>query len=468
MKSFRLICSLFATFSFLGLSPTHADSSVLAGFAIEDITPEMGVPLGGYGGGGRRIIPFDLFNRYPHCRYLKPSTGILDPVRIKVMVLRNGDQKLAFVSADTVGIITHFLDDLLAELGEEWNRNEIFVSATHTHSGPGGLSKKLIWQLIAMDKFLPEVYGDTVHSVAEGIRKAYLDAEPVDLLATQFKVEGLQANRREDHAPAHFDPDSHLLIARTQGENPRYLGAMVGLAIHGTSLSSRNYEFSADVPGSIEHSFGRTLAKMNGSSGSEDEVPVLFVNGAEGDVKPVEEGIEHMYWIGQEYARQAEVAMGSLRVIDPTWKVRTTPVNIGSAKLALRGCMPTGFIQKLIWKKLRLNVSWMLPKQTQIWMIDLGNIRMLTWPGEPTTHLGLELRSMAKSEEFPQTWVLGLTNDYTSYYTTQEEYDFGGYETCSSLFGPLGGKRILAAYQDLLRHKVSAAEPAVEPVDSNE
>lgn len=64
------------------------DYIVSAGLAVSEGTPEIGVPLAGFGGARRRTIPLDVFDRYPYATYLKPSVGVCDPIRAKAMLLR--------------------------------------------------------------------------------------------------------------------------------------------------------------------------------------------------------------------------------------------------------------------------------------------------------------------------------------------------------------------------------------------
>ena len=220
----RIVSRLLRFLALLLFVQTGFAANLKVGLIVEDVTPPIGVPQGGYAGGKRRIIPWDVFNKYEYATFLRPSTGTLDPIRIKVMVLRRDDKKIAFLSSDTVGINAEFLKDLTVYLGDAWNPNEIFMGATHSHSGPGGLAKSLMWQLIAMDRFLPEVYWRTVQQTGDAIIKAYSEATEAELFSTEFKADGLQKNRRDDHAPMHFDPVAHLVLAKNaQG----WLGGMV-------------------------------------------------------------------------------------------------------------------------------------------------------------------------------------------------------------------------------------------------
>jgi hypothetical protein len=130
-----------------------------------DVTPPVGVPLAGHGSIQRRnLIPFKRwFEKY--ATYFKPSEGVLDPIRVKAMLLRNGDKKLLFVSVDLVAVTDEFRGQLADRLkGLGFDRNEILVSGTHTHNGPGAITSNPVWELVAVDKFKPEIYNKLFNS----------------------------------------------------------------------------------------------------------------------------------------------------------------------------------------------------------------------------------------------------------------------------------------------------------------
>ena len=76
---------------------------------------------------------------------------------------------------------------------------------------------------------------------------------------------------------------------------------------------------------------------------------------------------------------------------------------------------------------------------TQIFAI--GDMMMFALPGEFTTMAGRRLRSEIKKVtkergEEVQSILCGLSNIYTSYITTPEEYEIQRYEGASTIFGP--------------------------------
>src|SRR3954471_3100543 len=169
-KSLRLallIVLASAHFSFAQASPTQSDLRV--GFGSVDLVTPAGVPLAGYGSAARRTFPYCHGNEY--AKLFKPSTGIHDAVRSKAMLLVDGDKKLLFLSVDIAGLTAEMYEDLLARLAPlGFRREEVFAAATHTHSGPGTLSQKLLWQVLASDRFQPKVYGWVLDGIVQSVK----------------------------------------------------------------------------------------------------------------------------------------------------------------------------------------------------------------------------------------------------------------------------------------------------------
>lgn len=429
-------------------------SELQVGIASVDVTPEIGVPLGGFGGGARRIIPFDIFNKYKYSFYLKPSVGINDPIRAKAMVLKRGDRRLLFMSLDVVGVTAAIYRDLLTRIKPMgFAEGDVFISGTHTHSGPGTLSSEWVWETLAMDHFQPKIYERFVAGILRAVSEASSAAEPAELFNVHFTADGIQHNRRG--RPGHFDPEAQALVA--MANRGVWLGGMANLPVHGTALGMDNHKFSADVLGGIERALETRFEQLNGSlkgleysaNRTSDTLPtVLFMNGAEGDVAPAEGGLAGIASLGDRFAEQAMAALPNARRIDSDWSIRKGHVRLGKAGFHLIGCVKNK-MRKFVNKVITIGLGNKLPKEADFWLLKFGDLSMMTWPGEPTTSIGLELKQMAHDSGAQNAWVLGLTNGYLSYFTTPEEFRAGGYEACSSLYGASGGTNILSAYRDL-------------------
>ena len=91
------------------------------GFWKEEITPEIGVELGGYGG-------------------YRPCTDVQDPLWCRCVVLEQGGKRYALVQLDLMCADEPFCQavaQVLAPLGIEKER--LMVTAIHSHSAPCGV-----------------------------------------------------------------------------------------------------------------------------------------------------------------------------------------------------------------------------------------------------------------------------------------------------------------------------------------
>jgi len=434
------LCIILYGFSYCARA---AGTELYAGMASVDVTPVVGVPLAGYGEGERRS--YDVFNRYPYATVLSPSVGKRDPIRAKVLILKkNNGQRLLFIGIDTIGVTKQFRDDLLSRISDLGIANEnVFLSATHTHSGPGAMGQNALWAFIAVDFYQEEIYRTFLQDMTIAVRKALATMEPAELYATSFKARGLQKNRRDK--PGHFDAQANLLLIRSKRN--RWQGALVNFPMHGTSLSRHNLKYSADVLGEIERRFEKKLRQDNGDNG---DVTVIFINGAEGDVAPIHSGEIAMKAIGKAFASQAMEAVAAAYRVEPDWSVHVSEIELGQPALNIRGCVSPNILRRLISRKLRLRLGSFLPHKTSLWLLKLGNQYMMSWPGEPTTSLGLAVKKMALTSGASQAWLMGLTNDHLSYFTTREEYEAGTYESCTSFYRENGGQLIVDRYRELI------------------
>lgn len=441
LSSFRLktfVATLPLLFGSLAFSTPASADPLYVGFSASDITPKEPLPLAGYGSPNRRLIPWDVFNRYPYSRYFKPSEGVLDPIRVKVMYLQKGGKQLLFVSLDLIGADLSLRRDILKKITHlGFNERNFFLGATHTHSGPGTLSRNDVWEFLVMDRFRLKIYKRLLRQVVVEIENAMSQIEPANLYSLSFQAKGLQKNRSIKNGKV--DRSAHLLMARSTTSHT-WLGALVNFAIHGTALQSENLKFSADVTGSIE----RELEKKMG-----DQAIAVFFNGAEGDVAPRKRNKKAMKQIGVSFAEQAWKNRHRMKVVDPQWSIKTRLFRLGKAKLSLGACAGKGLF---IFgpRPLAVSIKKSFPRTARLWTLRLGHINFLTWPGEPTTQVGFNLKKLARKKLGEgENWILGLTNGYLAYFTTKKEFKSGSYEACSTLYGPESERRMLRAYGQL-------------------
>lgn len=412
------------------------------GLSSADLTPEMKIPLGGYGSAARRNWPFQLFKTRPFIRLFKSAEGSLDPIRAKVMTLKKDDQRIVWISLDVVGAPKEIHKAISLELSSLGIKSEhLFISATHTHSGPGALSKNHFWQVFAMDRFQKEFYQFFINQIISAVKAAIKNEAPAQLWSHRYSAEGLTHSRRPGGKP--IDKEVTTLLARR--DDGSWIGGIVNFAIHGVCLDDDNLFFSSDVPGSIERNVENYLQTQNPFFAQ--QLPtILMINGAEGDVSPDHYGKEGMERIGKEFISSLDENWNFVEEILPEIKVTQNEIDLGTPKVILRKCVDKNWIPK--WFGLR--IKRYIDSTTRLSQIKLGKMLFVTWPGEPTSALGLELKDSIYNAGYSRAMVMGLTNDHLAYFTTPEEFVAGGYESCVNFFGSEGGQKILKKHQETI------------------
>src|SRR5437870_11412779 len=159
---FNLLAFLFGGILVAGANTT---GTALAGWAEVEITPPLGIGLGGRGG--------------PETR----ANKVLDPLYAQVTYLKDGKGTgFVLVSFDVVGLPHDLSDrirsDIVHELGVEWNL--VVLNASHTHSGP-----YMIRSLMAGVGPAPQIEIDYFKSLEEKIvsatRAAATGLQPVQV-----------------------------------------------------------------------------------------------------------------------------------------------------------------------------------------------------------------------------------------------------------------------------------------------
>src|SRR4051812_9960982 len=101
------------------ISGSAAAAELEAGLATIDITPPAGYRMSGY------------FNE-------RLNTGLHDPLMARALVLRQGDQQLAVVCTDLIGLSRTVTSDARQAAAERTGipHAQILICASHSHTGP--------------------------------------------------------------------------------------------------------------------------------------------------------------------------------------------------------------------------------------------------------------------------------------------------------------------------------------------
>jgi neutral ceramidase len=415
-------------------------AALAAGAAAEPLELPPGTPLAGYGSFARRAWIPGLTAPGTPAFWFRPSTGDQGGLRVRALALSAGEASVLWLALDVVGVDPRLTAELRERLARGGRRppDAIIVSASHTHSGPGGYADSELFGVIAVDRPSPDVRGRVLDAMERASRRADLSRTPVLLGAGSVVVAGQNPSR----IGAAVDEELTVVKFVTPGGRP--VALLWNFAIHGTALDRRNRAFSADVMG---HASARIEAVLG--------APALFVNGAVADASPARRGASGMAAVGAALADAAlgawgRIAAASARGLD----IARQRVDLPPPRLSLRSCLgpwaPRG---------LTIGLNPALPGDTEMLAVAVGSrVGAVTVPGELQMALGLEIKAAARAH-FSSVVLAGLSNDYIGYLLASGAPASAAYMACASFYGAAAGEVVQRAAAALL-HAVGGAASA--------
>jgi neutral ceramidase len=418
-----------------------------AGFAAVDITPPLGVYLAGH------------FNA-------RQANGIHDPLTAQALVFERGDERIALVGCDLVGIpgeLTALVRERLTEHGDD---SPVMLWATHTHAGPvlhSGWSEPR-----------DEDYFHTLAAkLAGAVTAASHGLRPVTVKIAWGAEDRISYNRRylmKDGSirtnPGVGNPE----ISRVDGPKDPAVGALfvededglqavlVNFACHLDVLGNGNFLFSADYPyymrQMLQAAYGKSLVIpfANGPCGNINHINV-FANRRQG-------GYDHARMMGMLLAgevlkieRDAEpLAAAELWGKSRVLELQRRPYS--EDELAeFRRLLADDRIPERAYPKIRARTHLSRHEQgratepVEVQTLKLGDLALCGIPAEYFVEYGLQLRERSPAKH---TFVVELANDYMGYVPTPEAFDGGAYEGTSARFARDTGQIMADAVLEML------------------
>lgn len=423
-------------------------SPLLAGFARVNITPPSGLLMGGYG--DRK----------------DPAQGVHDPLWGQILLLDDGQSRAGLIVLDLVAVDAAFVDDLRHEIEAQTGLpgENFLIAATHTHSGPAGM--RLGQTGLDLDSRYRDLRNDTRDKLVELVRHAKTALQPAQLSASIVQAPRLLANRLDPQGPM----DDSLSIFKLQSMNGDLLGILVGYTGHPTLLGQDNLLYSSDYP----HYLRQELQINLGAS-----VPILFVNGAAGDVSSrftrqassFEEANRVGTTLGQAAFRAIQKARPcfierltviSREVMMPMRKLPSLEEarqHFMQAESRLNYFREQGMqgpeLRKVVTEYFGSRSALKYAEQgapaaiqARLQAIALGNIVLIGIPGELFVALGQRIKS---SSPYEITMLVGYANDYIGYIPSRQAYEGEGYEVRKTLLSPGAGEFLADAAVELIK-----------------
>ena len=435
--------------------------SLKAGAAAVDIHPDR---------------PMAMFG-YPHVERI--STGVHDPIRASALYLKTESSAVAIVGLDILFISPTHARDIRGKIAERLGMEEsaVFVSTTHTHSGPVS-GRILLWQ---DDPAVPppdEAYLDEVTAKAVAAAEtAKQNAVEAELAWTTADATGVGGNRLSRDGI--IDPEVGILAVRKTSDHS-LVGVSVVYSMHPTVMHEDSTLISSDFPHYMRMCIYEQFA----------EVPVLYHMGPSGNQSPRYfvngQTFEEAERLGRKLGGSVCASMSAigdsdystdielksfLRDVDlprraipsvadaektladyranferlqaedaPGPQVRTAECAIFGAEGVLTAAKAN--------ERGEVDAVIEACKPFQIQLLKIGPAWMVGFPGEIFTDYGVSLKQQSPEKAFVASLVGG---ELQSYVVTPEAAAEGGYEAAGSLYEPESGTIMVDAALAVIR-----------------
>lgn len=435
----------------------------MIGFSEIKITPNaIGTPMGGY--------------------YTRYSTGIHDNLYARAMYFSNEKEEIIIISVDLVCIYLKFVQRIRNKIFEKTNikPQNILICSIHNHSGPDTLGI-IDFKGIFSHTFNRAIMTDIEKNIVRAAILAKKNAFVGKIGFEKRKIEErIIINRRDPQKDSKYD----LGVIRVDSDSGEIMGLMINYACHATTLPRTNTLLTAEFPGYMV----QKIKKLTNKS-----VFSMYTNGACGDINPnlypenepfhliTKERIsKHSYGefnnlgnynktrkLGFFLAERAlEIAKSvkcseikDIKIVSETIEIPFQDLRKNNSLKSIINHLSYKFKKFLITNLLnfkRSNLTYLSAIKrgkkwyfrTELQIIKINDILILSIPGELFIEFGLKLISKSSSKN---TFIIELSNDWIGYLYPPKEYFLGGYETGLVSFSPVAGIYVFNKMLNLLK-----------------
>lgn len=394
------------------------------GLARVRLTPQKQAPLAGYA-----------------ARRGRPSQGVHDDLYVRVLLLDNGQQKVALVTTDLLFITQELREAVIRKIERGEKRlgihvmDHLLLAATHNHSGVGGYMDNWVFEKAALGPYDREVFDYLVRQVATAVLLAGRHWVPARLGVGRGWARGLNVNRRRKGDST----DPELRMIRLDDAEGKTLAYVLNFSAHPTLLGPQNMQFSAEYPGQLARALGEGGGTLTGQGPSQETMTfggplVLFFNGSLGDQAPYRipgyEGFDRVEKLGELLAERVREVSNDL----PTkGSIRLRAIG---QTFPLPGADVRGALGRFSFLFNGLSHLLFVPDSAYFQLILVDEALLVALPCEPGVEVGQDLQARLRSRGFPSPWIVAPANNYIGYLVEEEDYRRGGYEARISFYGP--------------------------------
>ncbi|MBM4354381.1 MAG: hypothetical protein FJ109_11395, partial [Deltaproteobacteria bacterium] len=431
----------------------------------------LGVPTCGYMPAAGVTTPF--------CENFSGSERVYHHPTLRVFVLEGGKSRLLLIRLDLIATNTLFVEriahDLTEKTGYDWT-GKVFVGGSHTHSSAGRLAPGPIWEVMA-DSFFPQMFDRVLNGVVDAAVEAILSMEPARMGYGIVETDKLHSDRRCENPELR---DDRLHVFRFERQDGTVKGLFLVHSLHGTVFGAEDHLLSRDSFGGVEDKikerFDHPVEVMMFQAGAGDMSPGSPKVEKPADSPDIPDSFSRIEALGVAAADAIEQAFEKMEPTDDVplasvWHYVPLGRDImgyedGVFPFPGGGAYCGSTVETECWTgeptpipdldKKCMDIAFLAegagfpgeqaPDRTLLGAAMLGDVLLMTFPGEPVTQVLLNIEDGIKTL-FPgqkKIVVSGFAMDYIGYSTPEWDWYQGGYEASGALWGPKQGDYLTA------------------------
>jgi neutral ceramidase len=350
----------------------------------------------------------------------KHFEGVHDSIYVRAFVFKQGEKKIAYVSADLLIIpptVSEMFDTLMRQQG--FDSKNIYFTATHTHTSIGAWHNSYVGEIFA-GKYDAHVPIHIANCIAKAIRQADENCSPAKLGYAEIPTTKLVFNRLV-HEKGKVD--SLLRIVKIEKENGEK-AAIITFAAHCTVFHEKMMQLTGDWGGIMMHQLD-TSGKINFASFSAGSV------GSHGPYEISKNQEEESNYLANHVAALVLANFDSIPVTD------VAGINMLHVPLYLRD--PEMRVMQHVALRPWLFTKLFGDERVYINTLQLGNIYFAGMPCDFSGELDSPLDSIAHKQHL-HLLITSFNGGYMGYVTDTRWYEMNAYETRTmGWFGPYNG-----------------------------
>lgn len=224
------------------------------------------------------------------------TTGIRFRQFARTFIFEDGGESAVFVITEMGLMFQSIQLEVLRRLkelfGEKYNQSNVFISASHTHVGPGGTSGHLVTDLTTLG-FRPVTFEATVAGIVEAIKRADADKQPSQIRLVRGEARDAGVNRSKqsfdrnpeeerEKFPTGVNPESFTLYISRGGTD---VGLINWYGLHATSFGHKHTLIDGDHKGWSSYRMEKERGTVHRDAANAPFV-AAFATAPQGDITP--------------------------------------------------------------------------------------------------------------------------------------------------------------------------------------